>query len=92
MVLVTSGCFATQAERWAAFETRMNADIGVATPQKYIQEWGKPAKQRTLPDGSQEFRWEFRGYGGGQGSDKILTFGPDKLLKEYKYDYWPKEY
>lgn len=92
LTVTTWGCVQTMADRWAAFDARMKADVGVQTAQHYYDEWGRPAKQRKLPDGSWEMRWEMRGYGGGQGWDKTLIFSPDGKLKSYSYDYWPKEY
>jgi hypothetical protein len=91
LTFLTWGCYQTMADLWGAFDARMKADVGVKTTQYYYAEWGRPAKQRTLADGSQEIRWEMRGYGGAQGWDKTLVFDPDGKLRSYTYDYWPKD-
>lgn len=90
-VTLLCGCIQTMADRWAAFDARMKADVGVQNAQYYYDQWGRAAKERKLPDGRWEIQWQMRGYGGGQGWDKTLVFGPDGKLKSYSYDYWPKE-
>lgn len=89
-VPLLAGCFATLEERWQAFDEKMRQEIGVKTKEYYVQEWGRPAKRTKTGDGGEILRWESRGYGGAQGWNKILTFGPDGILKEFQRDYWPK--
>jgi hypothetical protein len=89
--LPVSGCFMTLEERWQAFDTKMQQEVGVKTKESYVREWGHPAKRAKVGDGGEILRWESRAYGGAQGWNKILTFGPDGVLKEFQRDYWPKE-
>lgn len=86
-----SGCFATLEERWQAFDTKMRQEVGVKTKEYYVREWGHPAKRAKAGDGGEILRWESRAYGGAQGWNKALMFGPDGVLKEFQRDYWPKE-
>ncbi len=88
VVPLLSGCYWTLEQRWEAFDTQMRQEIGVKTKDYYVREWGHPTKHA---NGGEILRWEFRGYGGAQGWNKILTFGPDGVLKEFQRDYWPKD-
>lgn len=90
-VPLLSGCFATLEERWQAFDEKTRQEVGVKTKDYYVREWGRPAKRTKAGDGGEILRWEFRGYGGAQGWDKILTFDSDGVLKDFQRDYWPKE-
>ncbi|NGZ60530.1 MAG: hypothetical protein CV081_08510 [Nitrospira sp. LK265] len=90
-VSLLSGCYWTLEQRWEAFDAQMRQEVGVKTKDYYVREWGRPMKRTKAGDGGEILRWEFRGYGGAQGWNKILTFGPDGVLKEFQRDYWPKE-
>lgn len=89
--LLVSGCFMTLEQRWEAFDAKMRQEVGVKTKDYYVHEWGSPAKRAKAGDGGEILRWESRGYGGAQGWNKVLTFDPDGVLKEFQRDYWPKE-
>jgi hypothetical protein len=91
IVLLVSGCSMTREQRWEAFDQRMRQEIGVKTEDYYVREWGKPAKKRQTLDGGEITTWEFRDYDDAQGLNQDLTFGPDKVLKEFHRDYWSKE-
>ena len=91
VMLLLAGCFLTLEQRWEKIDEQMRQEIGVKTKDYYISEWGNPAKRTKTTDGESIWIWEFRGYGGRQGWNKILTFTPDGVLKEFRREYWPKE-
>lgn len=91
IVLFLAGCFPTLEQRWEKIDEQMQQQIGVKTKDYYLSEWGNPAKRTTTANGESIWTWEFRGYGGRQGWNKILTFTPDGVLREFRRDYWPKE-
>jgi hypothetical protein len=90
-VPLLSGCYWTLEQRWEAFDAKMKQEVGVKTKDDYVREWGRPTKRAKSGDGGEILRWESRAYGGAQGWNKILTFGPDGVLTEFQRDYWPKE-
>jgi hypothetical protein len=89
--LFFTGCYMTLEQRWAAFDAKMQQEVGVKTKDYYIAEWGRPARGAKAADGNETWVWEMKGYGGAQGWRKTLTFSPDGLLTGFKRDYWPKE-
>jgi hypothetical protein len=91
VMLLLAGCYWTLEQRWAAFDAQMRQEIGVKTKDSYVSEWGNPTKRTKAADGGEIWTWEFRGYGGRQGWNKILTFTPDGVLKDFHREYWPKE-
>lgn len=90
-VPLLSGCYWTLEQRWGAFDAKMRQEVGVKTKDYYVREWGQPTKRANAGDGGEILRWESRAYGGAQGWNKALTFGPDGVLKEFQRDYWPKD-
>ena len=90
-MLFLAGCYWTMEQRWAAFDEQMRQEIGVKTKDYYLSERGNPTKRTKTADGGEIWTWEWRGYGGGQGWNKILTFTPDGVLKDVQRDYWPKD-
>lgn len=91
LVILLTGCVVSLEQRWEAFDEQMRQEIGVKTKDYYVSQWGSPKKRIKLADGGSTWTWEFRGYGGAQGWNKILTFIPDGVLKEFSRDYWPKD-
>ena len=89
--LLVSGCFMTMEQRWEAFDAKMRQEVGVKTKNYYVREWGQPTRRAKAEGGGEILRWESRAYGGAQGWNKALMFGPDGILKEFQRDYWPKE-
>ena len=91
MLLLLVGCLSVE-ERWEKIDEQMQQEIGVKTKDYYLSEWGNPATRVKAADGGSIWTWEFRAYGGAEGWNKILTFRPDGVLKEFRREYWPKEY
>ena len=91
VMLFLAGCFSTLEQRWAAIDEQMRQEIGLKTKDYCVSEWGNPTKRTKAADGGDIWTWEWRGYGGSQGWNKILTFTPEGVLKDFHRDYWPKE-